>query len=84
MGNTKITRNVQFHPAVPLIKYHQNISNSCCLSSLAYDFNFINENRAVADIVNSIDESLTLRKEKFARIEFILLMLLWQTELKKR
>ena len=27
-GNAKMTRKVQFHPEAPLIKYHQNISNS--------------------------------------------------------
>ena len=34
IGNAKITRKVWFHPVAPLIKYHQNISNSFCLGSL--------------------------------------------------
>ena len=34
IGNAKITENVVFHPAAPVRKYHQNSSNSCCLSSL--------------------------------------------------
>ena len=29
IGNVKITRKVQFHPASPVIKFHQNTSNSC-------------------------------------------------------
>ena len=35
IGNAKIKIKVQFHPAAPLIKYHQKTSNSCCLGSLA-------------------------------------------------
>ena len=35
IGNAKITRKLQFHPAAPVIKYHQKTSNICCLSSLA-------------------------------------------------
>ena len=35
IGNAKITRKVKFHPAASVIKYHQKISNSCCLSSLS-------------------------------------------------
>ena len=35
IGNAKMTRNVQFHLAEPLIKYHKNTYNSCFLSSLA-------------------------------------------------
>ena len=34
MGNAKIKRKLQFHPAAPLIKYHKKTSNSCCLSIL--------------------------------------------------
>ena len=34
IGNAKITKTVQLHPEAPLIKYHQNSSNSCFLSSL--------------------------------------------------
>ena len=28
IDNTKITRKLQFHPAEPMIKYHQKTSNS--------------------------------------------------------
>ena len=61
IGNTKITRNVQFHPAAPPIKYHQKTYNSCCLSSLESDFHYIGEYRALPDLVYLIEESLTLQ-----------------------
>ena len=32
--NERITRKVQFHLVAPVMKYHQKIYNSCCLSSL--------------------------------------------------
>ena len=51
IGNAKITRKVQFHPAAPVIKYHQKISDSCYLSSLVSSFHCINDNRAVPDLV---------------------------------
>ena len=63
IDNTKITRKVQFHPAVPVVKYHQKTYNSCCLISLASDFHCINDNRAVPELVNIIEESLTIQKE---------------------
>ena len=56
IGNAKITRKVYFHPAEPVIKYHQNKYNSCCLSSLASAFQCIGDNRAVPDLVNSTEE----------------------------
>ena len=61
IGNTKITRKVQFHPAAPVIKHHKKTSNSCCFSSLASAFHCISDNRAVPALVNSIEESLTLQ-----------------------
>ena len=63
MGNAKITRRVQFHPAAPLIKYHQKTSNNCCLSSLKSAFHCIKNNRAVPALVNCTEESLTLQIE---------------------
>ena len=63
IGNAKITRKAQFHPAAPVIKYHQKTYNSCCLSSLASAFHCINYNRYIYSLVNSIEESLTLEKE---------------------
>ena len=61
--HAKITRKLKFHPAAPVIKYHQKTSNSRCLSSLASVFHCINENRAVTASVNRVEESLTLEKE---------------------
>ena len=63
IGNAKITRKLQFHPAAPVIKYHQKKYNSSYLSSLASAFHFINDNRSVPALVNIIEESLTLEKE---------------------
>ena len=54
IGNAKITRKSQFHPAAPVIKYHQNSSNGCCFSSLASAFNYIDDNRDVSALVRSI------------------------------
>ena len=62
IGNEKITRKVQFRPTAPVIKYQQNTSDSCCLGSLASLFHYINDNRSVPALVNSIEESLTLEK----------------------
>ena len=71
IGSAKMTRKVQSHPEASLIKYHQKISNSCFLSSLAADFHCIGDNRAVSDIVNRIKESMTLQTKKFNnRIHF--------------
>ena len=71
IGNAKMTRKVQFHTEAPLIIYHQNLSNSCCLSSLASDFHGYGEKRAVSAHVNCIEESLNLQKTKFKnRINF--------------
>ena len=56
IGNVKMTRKVKFHPAALLIKYHQKIYNSCCLSSLASSFHCIGDNRSVPALVNRIEE----------------------------
>ena len=55
IGYAKITGKLQFHPAAPVIKYHQKIPNSCCLSSLASAFHCINDNRDKPNLVNSIE-----------------------------
>ena len=55
IGNAKITRKVQFHPAALVIKYHQKIYNSCCLSSLASEFHCVGYNRDVPALVNIIE-----------------------------
>ena len=56
IGNTKITRKVQFHPAAPVMKYHKKTSNSSCLSNFASAFNCINDIRGVPALVNIIEE----------------------------
>ena len=60
-----MTKTLQFRAEAPLIKYHQNSSNSCFLSSLASDFHCIGDNRAVTALVNRIEESCTLQKDIF-------------------
>ena len=59
-GNVKTAENIVFHPAAPVLNYHQKASNSCCLSSLEFDFHGIGDNRGVTTLVNRIEESLTL------------------------
>ena len=56
IGNAEITRKVKFHPAAPVMVYHQKASNSCFLSSLASEFHRINDNRAVHALANIIAE----------------------------
>ena len=56
IGNAEITRKVQFHPAAPVIKYHQKTSNICCLISLASVFQCTNDNRDLPYLVISIEE----------------------------
>ena len=51
-----------------MLKYHQKASNSCCLSSLASAFHSIGDDRAVPDLVNCIEESLTLHTYKCRNI----------------
>ena len=53
--NTKTTTKLQFHPAAPVIKYHQNSYNCCCLSSLASAFHIIGDGRTVTALVNCIE-----------------------------
>ena len=62
IGNSKITRKVQFRPTAPVMKYHQMTSCSCFSISLAPAFHCINDNRSVTALVNIIEESLTLEK----------------------
>ena len=52
----KIKTIAQFHPASPLIKYHQKIYNSSCLSSLESQFHCINYSSSVPALINSTKE----------------------------
>ena len=65
IGNAKLTDDIQFRPAAPVIKYHQQLSNSCCFSCLTSAFHRISDNRDVTDLVNCIKQSLTLKTDKF-------------------
>ena len=49
-------QKVQFHPAAPVIEYHQKSSSSCCLSILASSFHFIGDYRSVTALLNCIEE----------------------------
>ena len=64
----KNNRKTGFHPEAPVLKYHQESSNSCCLISLSSHFHSIGDNRAVTDIVNCIKQPLTLKKNTFRKI----------------
>ena len=68
IGNAKTTKKIHFHPAAPVINYHQKSYNSCCLSSLASYFHFIGDDRAVTALVNCIEESLTIQTENYRNI----------------
>ena len=51
-------KKIWFHPESPVLKYHQELFNSFCLSSLASDFYVINDNRAGTELTNRIEELL--------------------------
>ena len=55
IGNTKIIENIVFHPEDPVLKYHQKLSNSCCLSILASSFHIIGDNRDLTALANEIE-----------------------------
>ena len=65
IGNARMNQKVRFCKETPLIQYHQKRSNGCCLSSLASAFHCIVENRDVTDLLNIIEESLTLQTAIF-------------------
>ena len=54
IGNAKITEKILFYSEASVLKYHQNVSNSCCLSSLASDFHSIGYNRDFTALVNRV------------------------------
>ena len=47
-----VTDKIEFHPKQSVLKYHQESSNSCCLSSLTSSFYSIGNNRAATDLKN--------------------------------
>ena len=54
IGNAKITENIVFHPEAPVLKYHQNSSNSYFLSRLSSAFHGIGDTRAAYSLVDRI------------------------------
>ena len=64
----KKNREIPFHPAAPVLKYHQKLYNSCCLSSLASDFHIVVDNTAITVLVTHIKESFTPYTDKFNNI----------------
>ena len=62
-----MNKTVRFRKVAQLIKYQQKRYNSCCLSSLAFASQYIDDNRDVTDLVNRIEESLTLQTEIFKK-----------------
>ena len=66
IGNAKITEKIVFHPASPVLKYHQNASHSCCLSGLSSNFHSIDEDRSETALANCIEEYLTLQTDIFS------------------
>ena len=64
ISNAKITENIVFCPELPVLEFHQNISNSCCLSSLASDFHIIENNRVLNALMNRTGEPLTIQTDK--------------------
>ena len=58
IGNTKETGHIEYNLQDPLVVYHQNDSNICCVSSLASSFTASGENNAARAIKILIEESL--------------------------
>ena len=44
-----------FHPEALVLKYHQKLSNSCCLISLASAFHSIGDNRDATALADCIE-----------------------------
>ena len=55
IGNAKITKKVQLHPAAPLIQYHKNTYIISCLITLTSYYHCFGDNRAVTALVNNIE-----------------------------
>ena len=65
IGNAKMIENIMFNPEAPMLKYHQKLSNSFCLSSLTPAFHIIGDNRDVPALADNTEESLTLQTDRF-------------------
>ena len=58
IGNSKCVENFKFHNDAPMLKYCQKSLNICCFSSLASDFDSIEQTKAKNDISFLTEESL--------------------------
>ena len=54
--NDKNVEEMKFRIDSPMLKYHQNASNSCCVSSLESSFDSINQIKATNSISKRIEE----------------------------
>ena len=71
IGNENIYRKIEFLPEATVLKYYQQLPNSCCLGSLSSAFHGIDDKRAAPALENRIEESLTLQMNRFRnRIHF--------------
>ena len=68
IGYAKCVESFEFQNDAPIFKYCQKSLNSCCISSLASEYNSINHNRDVNAISSHIEESL--ESEVGNRIDF--------------
>ena len=68
IGNAKTTDEIQFHPAVPVLKYHKKGYNGCFLISLGSAFHSIGDGRDVTSLVNCTEDLLTLNTDKLRNI----------------
>ena len=59
-------RKIEFHPESPVLKYHQESYNSCCLSILASTFHIIGDNRAITVLAYHIEASWILHTDGFS------------------
>ena len=57
--NTECVDEMKVHSKAPMLKYPQNLFNSCCFSSLESAFDSINQTKSANAIAMRIEESLT-------------------------
>ena len=66
---------ITFHIDSPMIKYHQNTSNSCCFVILVSSFESINQIKANNAISKRMEESLTSQVGFSNCIDFVIAVL---------
>ena len=70
IGNSKNLDETRFNTDASMLKYCQNTSNSCCVSSLASAFDSINKIKFINATSKRIEESLTSRVSFSSCIDF--------------